>query len=148
MVKSCPLCLQGQFDIFTSERHLKIMNMSLLSEYRHYFGKRMKKIVHLFNFDDILFVELNYISDVPRPDVTHVCNAIARRLQNASKDSLRAAKRVVGSLMKSVNLCLENEHWHNLKCWELVIESDAILGDVSEDKINNSDGYFSHFNDS
>ena len=85
-----------------------------------------------------IFGELNYISELSRPDISFAVNQVARKLHTATKETVRVAKRIIGYLVTTQEWSLK---YMKSKTREIIVYADSSFADVTDDKFKSTGGY-------
>lgn len=89
----------------------------------------------------VLVGELMYINMSSRPDISYSVNRIARSNSKATKETYRAAKRVLQYLLNTSDKGTTYKKWNNKSEVKLEIYSDSSFADIVSDGYKSTGGY-------
>ena len=93
-----------------------------------------------------LLGELSYIGHLTRPDICYAVNRIARVTHKATKETYRAAKRILSYLAANPNYFIQINEWPENEDWQMDVFCDSSYADNKSEKFKSTGGHVIYLN--
>ena len=97
-------------------------------------------------FQQIINGELNYLTQVSRPDIAFAVNKVARRTKDATNESLTVAKNILSYCHTTKEFRINYDRWKNESVDSMVVYCDSSFADQTENNYRSSSGFLIYIN--
>ena len=97
--------------------------------------------LHDIKPQQVLIGELMYLNMCTRPDISYAVNRVARTTARATKETYRAAKRILQYVYNTMDLQLQFNRWDTKSQPVLEVFSDSSFADIVQDGYKSTGGF-------